>query len=48
MSKTQKVSAPDCYIKSMSVLDSSCLKHNTMYTDITVATRFILQIFLYT
>jgi len=48
LSKTEKVLAPDCYIKSMLVLDSNCLKHNTMYMDITVATCFILQIFLYT
>jgi len=44
----KKVLAPDCYIKSMLVLDSNCLKHNTLYTDITVATCFIPQIFLYT
>ena len=48
MSKTEKVLAPDCYIKSMLVLESNCLKHNTLYTDITVATCFISQIFLYT
>jgi hypothetical protein len=48
MSKTEKVLAPDCYINSVLVLDSNCLKHNTMYIDITVATCFILQIFLYT
>ena len=48
MSKIEKDLAPNCYIKSTLVLDSNCLKHNTMYKDITVATGFILQIFLYT